>query len=98
MDLITWPVAASIIGACVTFFVFLNNYLKTPSDKWQEPIEEVEKKIAVIETKIENIEGKILGINGQQKETTDRVIKRMDDLESKIDKFVDVLINYFTKK
>jgi hypothetical protein len=92
----TWPLAIAFIGGIGAFFTFLYGMLKKPNDLWRHPMEELEKKVVELETRLHNVQDKTESIEKDQDQLDNRVLKRMDDLDQKIDRFVEILINYFS--
>lgn len=96
MDMITWPVVAAIFAGGVPFFTFLYGILKKPNENWKKPVEDLTKRVAELETDIKIHNEKIEQVNKEQENLDNRILKRMDDLDGKIDRFVEILVNYFS--
>lgn len=99
MENITWEVVVLLMGGMVTVLTFLSSVLK-PSTASEEPdthhIDFVAHK-ATVDQQIKDIKCDIENLKQEMKDRDEKTLKSIEKLESKIEKFTDIIVDHIRK-
>ena len=95
-EIITWQVATTIICCSISLAAFLIKYFTSPRKEHDEKIANLQIQINEVKAKVDIVSDKVTEIKKEQSVQEEKLYKKIESMEDKIDKFVDILINYFT--
>lgn len=99
MDQITWQIVVLLMGSVVTVLTFIANVIKKPENKSnssQIHIDFAAHK-ATVDQQINEIKADIQNLKLDVKDRDEKTLKSIEKLESKIEKFTDIIVDHIRK-
>lgn len=101
MENITWEIVVLLMGGLVTILTFLASIIKKSPKKEDEDalphkLEFATHK-ATVDQQIKEIKQEIFNLKQDMKDRDEKTLKSIEKLESKIEKFTDIIVDHIRK-
>jgi peptidoglycan hydrolase CwlO-like protein len=101
MENITWEIVVLLMGGMVTILTFLASILKKPTPESDNDIANYQLDFithkATVDQQIKDIKSDLNNIKQEIKDRDEKTLKSIEKLESKIEKFTDIIVDHIRK-
>jgi hypothetical protein len=101
MEDITWQIVVLLMGGMVTVLTFLATILKKPKKESDSDFANYQLDFAthkaIVDQQIKDIKSDLNNIKIEIKDRDEKTLKSIEKLESKIEKFTDIIVDHIRK-